>query len=69
MNNEKALQAFMGKIAEAHALLGELQAHVDEHMGYSPDDINYGHVGSAGWLVEKLTELTDWAYKCGEHAE
>ena len=69
MKNEKALSAFMAKIAEAQILLAELQAHVDDHMGESPDEINYGHVGSAGYMVEKLTELTDWALGRGEYAE
>ena len=69
MKNEKALGAFMAKIAEAQTLLAELQAHVDDHMGASPEEINYGHVGSAGYMVEKLTELTDWALGRGEHAE
>jgi len=69
MKNEKALGAFMTKIAEAQSLLAELQAHVDDHMGASPDEINYGHVGSAGYMVEKLTELTDWALGRGEYAQ
>ena len=69
MNNEKALLAFMAKMAEARQRLNELQTYVDDHMGESPDDINYGNVGSAGYLVEKLTELTDWAYNRGEYAE
>jgi hypothetical protein len=64
---EKALMAFMEKIAEAKERLEELQGFVDNHMEYSPDDINWGHVGSAGWLVEKLTEATDWAFKRGEY--
>ena len=69
MKNEKALGAFMAKIAEAQSLLAELQARVDDHMGESPEDINYGHVGSAGYMVEKLTELTDWAFGRGEYAK
>jgi len=69
MKNEKALSTFMAKIAEAQTLLAELQAHVDDHMGASPEEINYGHVGSAGYMVEKLTELTDWALGRGEYAQ
>lgn len=37
--------------------------------GYSPENINWGHVGTAGWFLEKLTELTDYAYKRGEYAK
>ena len=69
MKNEKALGAFMAKIAEAQSLLAELQAHVDDHMGASPEEINYGHVGSVGYMVEKLAELTDWALGRGEHTQ
>ena len=61
MKNEKALGAFMAKIAEAQTLLAELQAHVDDHMGASPEEINYGHVGSAGYMVEK----TQRTYRLG----
>jgi len=68
-NNDKALQEFMAKIATASTLLQELQEFVDDHMEYSPDEINWGHVGSAGYVVECLTELADWAFKRGEHAE
>jgi hypothetical protein len=69
MKNEKALGAFMAKIAEAQTLLAELQAHVDDHMETNPDEINWGHVGSAGYMVEKLSELADWAYQRGEYAK
>jgi len=69
MKNEKALGAFMAKITEAQTLLAELQAHVDDHMDASPEEINFGHVGSAGYMVKKLTELTDWALRRGEYVE
>jgi len=68
-NNDKALQEFMARIAEAKTLLDELQTFADDHMEYSPDDINWGHVGSAGYMVERLNELADWAFERGEHAE
>jgi hypothetical protein len=66
--NEKALQDFMAKMATASELLEELKNFADDHMGYSPDEINYGHCGNAGYLVEKLTELTDWAFQRSEYA-
>lgn len=67
--NEKALQAFMVNIEEISDRLVELKAFTDNHMETNPDDINWGDVGSAGYMLEKLTELTDWAYKRGEYAE
>jgi len=67
--HEKALDRFMGQIGEINELLAELQTFADDHMGFNPDDINWGHVGTAGWVVEKLTELTDYAYKRGDYAD
>lgn len=69
MKNEKALGAFMAKMAEARERLAELQEYVDDHMGESPDDITWGHTGSAEYFVTQLTQLTDWAFKRGEYAE
>ncbi|MDR2533009.1 MAG: hypothetical protein LBC82_09245 [Oscillospiraceae bacterium] len=67
--HEKALDRFMEQISEFRERLAELQEFADEHMGYNPDDINWGHVGTAGWYLERITELTDCAYKRGEYAE
>jgi len=69
MKNEKALGEFTAKMAQAQELLAELQSHVDDHMGTNPDEINWSHTGSAGYMVEKLTELTDWALGRGEYAQ
>ena len=68
VQHEKALEKFIGQIGEINDRLAELQNFADDHMGFNPDDINWGHVGTAGWLLEKLTELTDYAYKRGEYA-
>ncbi|MCL2223582.1 MAG: hypothetical protein FWB96_01295 [Defluviitaleaceae bacterium] len=68
-NNDQALAAFMAKIAEAKERIEELNAYADDHIGDSPEEINWGHVGSAGYFVEKLTELTDWAFGRGEYAK
>ena len=67
--NEKALKEFIGIIGEFSERLAELKAFTDDHMGYEPDSINWGHVGTAGYFLEQLTELTDAAYKRGEYAE
>jgi len=67
--NDKALGEFMARISEARERLAELQNFVDDHMHTSPDEISWGDVGSAGYLVEQLTQLTDWAFRRGEYAE
>jgi len=68
-SNEKALERFVGQIGEINGLLEELKTFFDDHMGYDPDSINWGHVGTASYFLEKLTEMTDFAFKRGECAE
>jgi hypothetical protein len=65
-NNETALDRFIGIIGETDDRLEELKTFFDEHMKYSPEDINWGHVGTATHFLERLTELTDIVYKRGE---
>jgi hypothetical protein len=52
-----ALHAFVGHVGRATELLAALQAHFDEHMGVGPDEVHWGHVGSAGKACEDLEEL------------
>ena len=68
-NQEKALNRFMEQIGEINERLAELQTLADDHMGFNPDDIDWGHVGTAGYYLERLTEMTDHAFKRGEYAE
>ena len=66
---EKALGRFIGIIGTINKRLAELQAFTDENMGCNLDDITWGDVGSAGWFLDKLTEMTDLIHKRGEYAE
>ena len=66
---EKALGRFIGIIGKIHERLAEIQAFTDDHMGCNPDDINWADVGSAGWFLDKLTEMTDLIHKRGEYEE
>jgi hypothetical protein len=50
-------------------MLDRLKSLSDEHFGYSPDDINWGHVGTLAHYAELLKRITDSAFKEGEHAE
>lgn len=62
MKNQKAVDSYIGSIAEIAALLDELKSHVvDDHMGISPEDVNWGHVGSANHLLEMLNEAAAFA--------
>ena len=66
-SKEQALAAFISKKAEIDAMLTRLQALSDNHFNYSPDEIDWGHVGTLGYYVELLKRVTDSAFKEGEH--
>lgn len=68
-HNEKALGEFMRHMTEAQERLAELQKYVDEHMHTTPNEISWCNVASAGYLVEHLTHITNWAFRRGEYAK
>ncbi len=55
--NYDALPLFVATMYEINARLDELKALDDEHMGFSPDDINWGHVAEARYFLESLREI------------
>jgi hypothetical protein len=67
-SKEEALAAFVSKKVEVDAMLTRLQALSDDHFNYSPDDIDWGHVGTLGYYAELLKRVTDSAFNQGEHA-
>ena len=68
-DNTKALDAFIAAKTEIDAMLARLQALSDDHFETSPDEINWGHVGTLNHYRAKLREITDMAFHEGEHAE
>ncbi|TAN67486.1 MAG: hypothetical protein EPN20_06825 [Magnetospirillum sp.] len=68
-DNTQALDAFLARKAEIDTMLARLQALSDEHFNWSPDEINWGHVGTLGHYAEMLKRITDSAFHEGEHAE
>jgi hypothetical protein len=68
-SKEEALAAFVSKKAEIDEALARLQALSDDHFGYGPDEIDWGHVGTRGYYAELLKRVTDSAFNEGEHAE
>lgn len=64
-----ALDTFVARKAEIDAMLGRLKALSEEHFGYSPEEINWGHAGTLTHYAEVLKRLTDSAFKQGEHAK
>jgi hypothetical protein len=67
-SKEEALAAFVSKKAEIDEMLTRLQVLSDDHFNYSPDEIDWGHVGTLGYYAELLKRVTDSAFNEGEHA-
>lgn len=63
-----ALDAFIARKTEIDTMLERLTALSGEHFGYSPDAIDWGHVGTLTHYAELLKRITDAAFKEGEHA-
>ena len=69
LNKPQAIDALIAAKAEIDAMLDRLKSMSDDHFGYAPDDINWGHVGTLAHYAELLNRITDAAFKEGEHAE
>ena len=67
-DNSKALDAFIAAKTEIDAMLERLAALSADHFATSPDEIHWGHVGTLNHYRAKLREITDGAFKEGEHA-
>ena len=57
--DETALQAFMTTCADIDELLAQIQALRDDHFGADPNRVNWGDVGSAGHVAEKLRQALE----------
>jgi hypothetical protein len=68
-NNDRALDAFMTRKAEIDSMLARLQVLSDEHFNTSPDDLDWGDVGTLAHYATKLREITDSVFHEGEYAE
>ena len=60
--NDAALDAFIAAKSEIDAMLARLAAHSADHFGYSPDDVNWGHVGTLDHYRARLREIADMAF-------
>ena len=68
-DNTKAIHAFIAAKTEIDAMLERLAALSADHFETSPDEINWGHVGTLHHYRDRLREITDSAFKEGEQAE
>ena len=67
-DNTKALDAFMTTKLQIDTMLERLKALSDDHFDTHPDEINWGHVGTLNHYRAKLREISDSAFREGEHA-
>jgi hypothetical protein len=67
-DNSKALDAFIAAKAEIDTMLERLKTLSDDHFETHPDEINWGHVGTLKHYAGLLRQITDSAFKEGEHA-
>jgi hypothetical protein len=68
-DNADALAAFLAAKAEIDAMLERLAALSANHFGTHPEEIHWGDVGTLSHYRAKLREITDSAFKEGEHGE
>ena len=66
--NEKALNAFLAAKIEIDAMLERLKGHSDDHFDTHPDAIHWGDVGTLNHYASLLRQITDSAFKEGEHS-
>jgi len=67
-NQERSLEAFLGKKAEFDALLTELTQASADHFGADPETVLWGE---AAWLLDataKLKDIADQHFRRGEYA-
>ena len=68
-NRSNALDAFIAAKAEIDTMVARLAAHSADHFGYSPEEVNWGHVGTLDHYRARLREITGMAFCEGEHAD
>ena len=66
--NCKALNAFIAAKADIDAMLMRISALSSDHFETNPDEINWGNVGTLTHYASLLRQITDSAFKEGEHA-
>ena len=67
-DNTKALDAFMTTKLQINDMLARLTALSDDHFEAHPEEINWGDVGTLNHYASLLLQITDSAFKEGEHA-
>jgi hypothetical protein len=66
--NDAALAAFISAKIEIDAMLERLAALNADHFECGPEDVNWGHAGTLDHYRARIREITDMAFREGEHA-
>ena len=66
--NDKALAAFLAAKRKIDGMLARIQTLSDDHFDTDPDAIHWGDVGTLNHYASLLRQITDSAFKEGEHA-
>ncbi|MCB1502175.1 MAG: hypothetical protein KDK07_20725 [Bauldia sp.] len=66
--NSKPLEAFIARKIEIDELLERLAGLSDEHFNVHPDEVHWGHVGTLQSYIDFLRQVSDSAFREGEHA-
>lgn len=68
-DNVNALKAFIETKSEIDIMLARLKALSEDHFETTPDEINWGDVGSIQQHANLLRRITDSAFQEGEFAQ
>ena len=68
-DNRKPLDEFIARKTEIDTMLDRLKALSDAHFNWSPDAIDWGHIGTLAHYAELLKRITDAAFQEGAFAE
>jgi hypothetical protein len=66
--NDAALDAFISAKTEIDVMLERLAALSADHFECHPEDVDWGDVGTLEHYRSRLREVTDMAFREGEHA-
>lgn len=59
VGNDEVIDKFVVVIEECRKETEKIYDLIEEHLGYAPLEIHYGHVGDANRLLDLLTGITD----------
>ncbi|WP_415392493.1 hypothetical protein [Paracoccus sp. SJTW-4] len=68
-NRDAAVSAFITKKAEIDAMLARLAALSADHFNASPEEVNWGDVGTLEHYANLLRQITDAAFHESEYTE